>query len=108
MRRIAALIVAGTVAAGVSACGGSDDGGGDSAKAPARTEAATPSEAAPPPPAAGGGALSGATRGRYINQPDRICRAGGPGRVPTRARVVAAWRGPAPTLVYRQYAALTA
>jgi hypothetical protein len=108
MRRIAALMVAGAVAVGMSACGGSDGGGGDSAKAPATTEAATPSEAAPPPPSAGGGAPSPATKRRYIKQADRICRAAKARLVPIRAKVVDASKGSDPTLVYRQYAALTA
>src|SRR4051812_1615299 len=107
MRRIAALMVAGALAVGVSACGGSD-GGGDSAKAPATTESATPSEAAPPAPSAGGGAPSRATKRRYIKQADRICRAGRARLVPIRAKVVDASRGGDPTLVFRQYAALTA
>src|SRR4051812_14671798 len=107
MRRFAALIVAGALAVGLPACGGSDDG--DSAKAPQKTDAATPSEsAAPPAPSAGGGAPSGATKKRYIKQADRICRAARARLVPIRAKVGDASKGSDPTLVFRQYAALTA
>ena len=97
------MLVAATLAMGLSACGGSDGGSDDGGSD--QTEAAAPAE---PAPAAGGAAPSGATRRGYIKQADRICRAARAKLIPIRAKVVAASKASDPTLVYRQYAALTA
>jgi hypothetical protein len=93
------MLVAATLAVGLSACGGSDGGGSE------KNDSAAPAE---PAPAVGGAAPSGATRRSYIKQADRICRSARAKLIPIRAKVVAASRASDPTLVYRQYAALTA
>ena len=93
------LVAIGAVAVGLSACGGSDGGGAD------KTEAAQP---APTAPAVSGAAPSRTTKKRYIARADRVCLAARARLTPIRSKVTAASKNADPTLVYRQYAVLTA